>query len=250
MEISIEAKRFREIREGLHLTQAAYAEALGIGNTIADVERGRTKLSGFIVKELFNKWNINPLWLYGESKQKYLTPQRSDITPKLITVDNVGHENILLVNAKAAAGYAGNLQDEGYIEQLPAFALPLQEYRNATFRGFQVIGDSMYPHIKAGEWVLGKAIEKIEDIKDGEVAIIVEQESIRIKTVHKGTTPNHIRLVSYNPEYPDTEVAIEDIQEIWQYHSKISFDKDLLSKDNLLQRIYDEVQGLRERLVE
>ena len=46
MENDITIKRFTDIRRDLGYTQAEFAELLGISNTTADIERGRTKLSG------------------------------------------------------------------------------------------------------------------------------------------------------------------------------------------------------------
>ena len=52
MENEITVKRFTEIRRDKGFTQAEFASLLGISNTTADIERGRTKLSGKVVAEL------------------------------------------------------------------------------------------------------------------------------------------------------------------------------------------------------
>ncbi|MEM6866739.1 MAG: helix-turn-helix transcriptional regulator, partial [Bacteroidota bacterium] len=72
MENEITVKRFTEIRRDKGFTQAEFASLLGISNTTADIERGRTKLSGKVVAELLKQFKINPLWLFGESDEKYL----------------------------------------------------------------------------------------------------------------------------------------------------------------------------------
>src|SRR5699024_6183256 len=128
-------------------TQAEFAELLGINNTTADIERGRTRLSGEVIKELLRQFQINPLWIYGESNQKYLDLNQVSVLPKVISVDTDGSENMLLVNQRAAAGYPQNIQESGWHKKLPAFNLPLPEYRNATYRGFQVEGNSMEPNL-------------------------------------------------------------------------------------------------------
>src|SRR5690606_40051574 len=71
-ELPIEIIRFKEIRESHSHTQQSFAALLGIKNSTADIERGKSKISGSILVELMDQFNINPLWLYGKSEQKIL----------------------------------------------------------------------------------------------------------------------------------------------------------------------------------
>ena len=88
MENEITIKRFIEIRRELGYTQTEFAKLLGISNTTADIERGRTKLSGRVVAELLKKFKINPLWLYGESNSMHLDTSKTSVIPKVVTVDS------------------------------------------------------------------------------------------------------------------------------------------------------------------
>jgi len=123
-DVTFEIKRFKEIRDDHNFTQSEFADLLGIKNSTADIERGRTKLSGRIVAELLGQFGVNPLWLFGESSQKYLQLNKGDVSPKVITVNSGEEENIILVNQKAAAGYPHNVQDVEWYQQLPAFDIP------------------------------------------------------------------------------------------------------------------------------
>src|SRR5699024_8149021 len=138
---------FKSIRLEHHFTQTEFAEKLGIKNTTADIERGRTKLSGAVVKELLKQFGINPLWLYGESNQKHLNLNRVNVMPKVISTSPDGNETTLMDNQRASAGYPENIGETSWHKQLPAFNSPLPEFRNATYRGFQVEGDSMEPNL-------------------------------------------------------------------------------------------------------
>ena len=117
--LSIEARRFKKVREELNHTQQYFAEILGIGATTADIERGKTKLSGKVVMELLRQFNINPLWLFGESYNKIVNINGGDVSPKVITLDVDQNDTIALVNQKAAAGYPHNVQDVEWYETLP-----------------------------------------------------------------------------------------------------------------------------------
>ena len=193
---SIEAQRFKKTREDLNLTQQAFAQQLNIKGSTADIERGKTKLSGVVVMQLFKKYKINPLWLFGESKEQFIKLNSTDVSPKVITLNTEGEESILLVNQKAAAGYPHNIQDNEWYDSLPVFNLPLPQYRNATYRGFQVEGDSMMPNIHPNDWVLGRAVGSITEISEGKIYIVVLQDSVLVKKIQKVTNSTKIKLIS------------------------------------------------------
>ncbi len=244
-ETSIEIKRFKQVREENGFTQADFAEKLGIKKSTADIERGRTKLSGRIVTELLRQFSINPLWLFGESNQKYLQISKGDVSPKVISLDSAENENIMLVNVKAAAGYPHNLQDLDWYQQLPAFDIPLPEYRNATHRGFQIEGDSMLPNFRPGEWVLGKAVPTIEDASNNRVYVVVLHDSVLVKKLQKLPDLSKILLISLNEEYLPVEVNVNDIQELWQVNSKLTFNLDSPSESSLLKQLQQSMEELK-----
>ncbi len=240
-----EIKRFKEIRDDHNFTQSEFAALLGIKNSTADIERGRTKLSGKIVSELLRQFEVNPLWLFGESSQKHLAVSQGDVSPKVITVNSSEEENIILVNQKAAAGYPHNVQDVSWYQQLPAFDIPLPEYRNATYRGFQVEGDSMMPNLRPGEWVLGKAVPSIKEVSYSKIYVVVLFDSVLVKKIQKMEDPYKILLVSINEEYPPVQVQVSDIQELWQVNSKLTFSIDATSESGLLRQLQQSMDDLK-----
>jgi phage repressor protein C with HTH and peptisase S24 domain len=245
MPIDEEFRRFKQIREELNFTQSAFADELGISATTADIERGRTRIPGQVVKELLKKYHINPLWLFGDSTQKYLHAEKLSINPKIVTVDNTGNENIVLVSAKAAAGYPNNIGDAQWFESQPAFSIPLPEYRNATFRGFQVEGDSMLPVLHSGEWIVGKAVDDWENLNDKRMYVIVTVDSILVKRVQKETQSSFINLISINPEYAPIRIDRNEIREVWLVNSKLTFDLEADTQQVSLHSLHQEMRELR-----
>lgn len=244
---SIEVKHFKEVREEHNYTQAEFAVLLGINNSTADIERGKTKLSGKVVAELLRQFGINPLWLFGDSGQKYLKISKGDVSPKVVTVDNSDNENIVLVNQKAAAGYPHNIGDVEWYHQLPAFDFPLPEFRNATYRGFQIEGDSMLPDYRPGEWVMGKAVASIDEATNNRVYVIVMYDSVLVKKLQKLPDPTKVLLISLNEEYLPLEISIGEIQEIWQVNSKLTFNLDNPSNSGLFQELQRSMNELKKR---
>lgn len=245
---SIEIKHFKEIREENNYTQAEFADLLEIKNSTADIERGRTKLSGKVVARLLSEFGINPLWIFGESGQKYLQLSKGDVSPKVITVDSADNENIIMVNQKAAAGYPHNVQDVEWYQQLPAFDIPLPEFRNATYRGFQIEGDSMLPNYYPNEWVLGKAVADLDQANNNKVYVVVLYDSVLVKKLQKLPDSSKLLLISYNEEYLPIEINVNDIQELWQVNSKLTFNLDNPSQSGLFRELQDSMNELKREL--
>jgi phage repressor protein C with HTH and peptisase S24 domain len=248
MSVEEEFRRFKQVREELKLTQATFAEELGIGSTTADIERGRTRIPGHAVKELLKKYHINPLWLFGESGQKYLRAEELTAGPKVITVNEDGKENIVLVNARAAAGYPLNIGDTQWFESLPAFSIPLPEYRNATFRGFQVDGESMKPVLQSGEWILGRALDDWDNLGRNKMYVVVTSDSILVKKIQKDAATPYVNLISLNPDYAPIRIDRSEIREIWQVNSKLSFDLEADFQNVSLQSLHQEMKELKEEV--
>ena len=245
MENELTLKRFIEVRRDLGYTQAEFAKLLGISNTTADIERGRTKLSGKVVAELLRQFKINPLWLYGEQEAKNLETAHTTVIPKVVTVDSADQENMVLVNAKAAAGYPQNIADTSWYQQLPAFDMPIPEFRNATYRGFQVEGDSMLPNLHPGEWVLAKAIENVDYVSPNKMYVVVLQDSIMVKKIENKPNSNNITLVSLNKTYPPYDIKPFQIQEIWEVSSKLTFNVDATTETGLLRQLQESMDDLK-----
>ena len=248
MENELTLKRFIDIRRDLGHTQAEFAKLLGISNTTADIERGRTKLSGKVVVELLRQFNINPLWLFGESEDRHLETSRTSVIPKVVTVNSEEQENMVLVNAKAAAGYPQNIADTSWYRQLPAFDMPIPEFRNATYRGFQVEGDSMLPNLRPNDWVLAKAIEHIDHVSANKMYVVVLQDAVLVKKIERRPNSNNITLVSLNETYPPYEIKPFQIQEIWEVSSKLTFNLDATTETGLLRQLQQSMEELKKQV--
>ncbi len=248
MENEITVKRFTEVRRDLGFTQAEFARKLGIPSTTADIERGRTRLTGKVVTELLRQFKINPLWLYGESNRKYLEPSHVSVMPKVVTVDTAEQENIVLVNVKAAAGYPQNIHDTSWYRQLPAFDLPLPQFRNASYRGFQVEGDSMLPNLRPGDWVLARGLDNWEEISPNRMYVVVLQDAVVVKKIQKIPGSEYLRLISLNESYPPYEIDAAQIQEIWLVSSKITFGLEASTENGLLRQLQQSMEELKEKL--
>ncbi|WP_127844897.1 XRE family transcriptional regulator [Psychroflexus aestuariivivens] len=248
-DLPIEIQRFKQVREEHNFTQTEFAEVLNIKNSTSDIERGRTKLSGQVVMQLLKIFEINPLWIFGESFQKKLDVHHINSMPKVISIsEDNNRENMLLVNQKAAAGYPQNIGDAEFYQQLPAFEMPIPQFRNASFRGFQIEGDSMEPNFRADDWVLGKSVESLQQANNHKVYVFVLQDSVLVKKLHKHPNSHKVSLISTNSYYPPYEIEASEIQEIWEVTSKLTFSINENSENSMLKKLEQSMEDLKAQL--
>ena len=90
-----------------------------------------------------------------------------------VIVDRQNHDLVEVVPAKAVAGYLNGYADPEYIEDLPIMNLPFKIV--GKHRAFSIKGDSM-PPLKDGTFVVGKYLESLKEVKEGQTYIILTKE--------------------------------------------------------------------------
>lgn len=242
-------ERFITLRKELGLTQENFGQLIGDAKTTADIEREKSELSASGLMRIVKEFGINPLWLYEENQPQYLDYSSKDCSPKVISLANEESENIILVNAKAAAGYPQNVADTSWYKQLPAFEFPIPQFKNSTYRGFQIEGDSMLPNLKANDWVLARAVEKLSHINSNKIYVVVLFDSIMVKKIN--VLENGLyELVSINPDYNPYKISALQIQEVWEVSSRISFGIEEPQESKLLLQLKESMNSLKKQLEE
>lgn len=220
-------KNLRYLRKQKGLTQSDIADKLDIKRTmISAYEEGRSEpklaslnilagLFGVSVDELLNR----DIEVRGK-----LSRQEPELKVLAIAVDKEDNENITMIGQKASAGYLDGFSDPEFIEQLPQFHLPNLS-RNATYRAFEIKGDSMLPLV-SGTIVIGAYVDQIKDIKNGKTYVLVTaSEGIVYKRVFNYLEENgKLFLSSDNEMYKPYEVAGTEVLEVWEAKAFISTD--------------------------
>jgi transcriptional regulator with XRE-family HTH domain len=135
-----------------------------------------------------------------------------------ILVDHGGENFIEVVTQKVKAGYLNGYADPEYIESLQQISLPF--LGPGKHRGFPVEGDSMPPH-EDGSIIVGRYVERLGDVQDGKTYILItKNEGMVYKRLNKNKK-NALVLESDNNFYPNYEVRLSDIIEIWEYRCNI-----------------------------
>ena len=147
---------------------------------------------------------------------------------RVLTIVTNSHddERIVHVPVPAQAGYAGEIPDPAFVQELPTFSLPDYKYKVGTHRSFDVAGDSMEPTLFEGDKVVCSFIEPTlweSSLKDNYVYVFVTRGDVIIKRITNHVkTSKEILLISDNDFYEPYPMSIGDIREIWYVRAKIS----------------------------
>lgn len=227
---NIVGKRIKALRAEKRLSQEEFGISLDLSRSaISQIESGQIYPSletlAKIVKQYSTTWDH----LVGGSVAPKIR-ESGQVQTLLTTLDNSGQGNIVLVPVKAQAGYLIGAQQPEYIERLPTFWLP--GFSNGTYRAFEVSGYSMladHTGFFPGDIVVAELVERIEDIRDGSVYILVnnaqEVDNIILKRCLNYLDKGGVVICksdNKDPQYPTFPLPAEDIKEVWRFKMKLT----------------------------
>lgn len=253
--------KIKEARELLELTQLEAAKKSGLSQRdVSQLENGKKEFiptnyiqflnkNGIDINSLFNNDipiskhknvslnvsesvslnqkhdDVNTLHEPTEKYTKVEQLTRQNLRILTVTVDKAGNETIPLVPVKAYAGYLNNYDSAAYFTKLPCYNLP--GYNNATYRMFEVEGQSMYNTLHQGDIVIGEYTESFHDIRDNHVYVVItEREGILVKRIfNRIKESNKLILSSDNKitaQFPNIVIEPEDIRELWHIKGLMS----------------------------
>jgi len=237
------AKNIRVLREQKKLSQELLADKLGITRgRLGAYEENRNQppieilisMSEFfhisidaMVKADLSKTDTNALMEIGQNRT--LFP---------IMVDKENNDLVEVISVKAMAGYLNGYADPEFIEKLPVMNLPFKIV--GKHRAFPIKGDSM-PPLKDGSIVVGRYVESLADIKDGETYIILtKDDGVVYKRLfrEKKKQGNIFEFHSDNDYYAPYTVLSENILEVWSFVCSLNigeFKQQDLNIDNVIR---------------
>jgi phage repressor protein C with HTH and peptisase S24 domain len=179
-----------------------------------------------LIRKAIERFDFNPQYLFSGEGDPLQSPEKQSGPVLTIAVDENNEERIIHVPVSAQAGYMDQFNDPVYMKDLPSFSLPGFAFKHATYRAFDISGDSMEPTVYSGEIVVCSYVDPdlwLSNVRSDYVYVIVTTGDIVIKRV-RNTLRSHgtLLLRSDNSFYGDYEIAGEDIREIWFVKMKIS----------------------------
>lgn len=216
------AKNIRVLRDLKKLSQEQLAEELGINRSrlgAYEESRNEPPIDLLIRISIYFQVSIDALVRgdFAKTNPDTLIKIGKNRTLFPITVDREGNDLIEVVPLKASAGYLNGYADPQFIEELPLMNLPFQIV--GKHRAFGIKGDSM-PPLRDGSVVVGKYVEHLDDIKDGQTFIVLTKSDglVYKRLYRKGKKECHaFEFHSDNPFYTPYSVAPEEILEVWSF---------------------------------
>lgn len=134
--------------------------------------------------------------------------------PVLIDKDN--NDIVEVVPIKASAGYVTGYSDPQFIQDLPIMNLPFKIV--GKHRAFGIKGDSM-PPLKEGAIVVGRYVESLDEIKDGQTYVVLtKNDGLVYKRLYREKKKSiGFEFHSDNTYYQPYSIPSEDILEVWSF---------------------------------
>lgn len=246
--MSTVSENIKHLRKLKGWTQGDFAEKIEIKRSLVGAyEEGRADPRLNNLSNMAKLFDLSIDQLINQDLTKYGLEQISQLNTAggigqskilAITVDSTDEELIDLIPQKASAGYLNGYADPTYMEELPKFQLPNLP-RNATYRAFEISGDSMLP-LKPGTVVIGQYVEGISEVNNGRCYVLLtKEEGVVYKRIFNYAEENgYLFLVSDNKAYSPYKVNAADVLEIWEAKAFLSMDipehaSDQMSFDDL-----------------
>lgn len=249
------ANNLRYLRKKISQSQEQVAEALGINrSTYADYENGKTEPSASLTVRIADYFHVSvddllkstdldiPLFRQKNSEPPSL--YRDGLRIVAVAVSEHQKSNIELVPVNAVAGYASGFSNPEFVQELPRFNLPgLSE---GTYRAFEIQGKSM-PPIHEGFIVVGKYMERWQDLKDGKrYILLLRNDGVVFKRVVNEVGQNkRLVLCSDNPDFLPFTVSVFDVLEAWEMVAFIGFPFD---SSNTGEAIFGKLHSIEQKL--
>jgi phage repressor protein C with HTH and peptisase S24 domain len=219
--------------------------------SLSEILKGRRDVTIELLRKAVKKYKINPVYIFTGEGPMFMSEEGDDNFRVLSIVTNSeDDERIVHVPVPAQAGYASDMSDPTFIQELPTFSLPDYKYKVGTHRAFDVSGDSMEPTLFEGDKVVCSYLEPTlweTSIKDSYVYVIVTRADVLVKRVQNHLKDSqYLELSSDNRYYEPYKVSLGDIREMWYVRAKIS--PFLPSPQNIRRYLQEEMDGLKQTI--
>ncbi len=206
------SERFLKAMDVLGVTgyKLAKQKILPADSTLTAIKRGYQKPSRNTIEAFLEAYpNINRTWLLkGEGKMTNQNVVKTDSGSHIFVKDYKEQvDPVPIYEIQVSAGlnsiFAGSNPE--YLAGMVLFPkMPRAE------GGMFVVGDSMYPLLKAGDIIGCVSLHDLESVIYGEIYVLQIEKagdiSIVVKYIQPSEKEGHYKLVSYNKEHATMEV--------------------------------------------
>jgi len=127
---------------------------------------------------------------------------------------------VRVVDHKASAGFGIGFGDSSYLNDLKVMTLPFRVPKESLC--FEIDGDSMYPYVDDGAFVITSRLNSLNHLIDGKYYIIITQESVLYKMVYQSS--DVLTLVSLNEKYAPVTLDKNEVVQVWSTVARFNLD--------------------------
>lgn len=221
--------------------------------SLSEILKKRRDVTIELLRKAIEQYKINPVYIFTGNGPMFMQEEmREEFRVLTIVTDPQNDERIVHVPIPAQVGYASDLGDPSFIQNLPSYSLPDYKYKVGTHRSFDVAGDSMEPTLFEGDKVICSYLEPSlweTAVKKNYVYVVVTKGEVLVKRLEAYSREEKtLQLFSDNAYYEPFTVSLNNVREIWYVRAKIS--PFLPSPKNIKSILREEVGELRESMVQ
>lgn len=219
--------------------------------SLSEILKERRDVTIELLRKSVDAYKMNPVYIYTGEGPLFMTEEdHKSLRVLTIVTSAQDDERIVHVPVPAQAGYASEMANPTFIQDLPTFTLPDYKYKVGTHRAFDVSGDSMEPTLFEGDKVICSFLEPTlweTSIKDNFVYVVVTRGDVLVKRCFNYLKQEkQLELHADNSFYEPYRIGLGEIREIWYVRAKIS--PFLPSPQNISNMLREEMQELHKQL--
>ena len=203
-------QRIKELRKMLGLSQKEFAEKIGKSlRAVQNWEYGQRTPDESTLKLIAREFNVNEEWLKKGVGEMFVK------APAVAAKGNYLQVSYYDIYASAGEGIEAVESEPKpiQIDKLFAQAILGISSGNGLFM-IQAYGDSMYPTIKPGDYLVGRFWEFEPFLLEGSVYVFRIENELFVKRFKRDRKGNKLIFKSDNPEYNDIEITEDQQSEI------------------------------------
>lgn len=221
--------------------------------SLSEILKKRRDVTIELLRKAIETYKINPVYIFTGNGPMFMQEEmREEFRVLTIVTDSQNDEQIVHVPMPAQEGYASDLGDPSFIQNLPSYSLPDYKYKVGTHRSFDVAGDSMEPTLFEGDKVICSYLEPSlweTAVKKNYVYVVITKGEVLVRRLAAYSKEEKtLQLFSDNAYYESFTVALSNVREIWYVRAKIS--PFLPSPQNIKNILREEVTELKESVIQ
>jgi len=211
------------IKNNRQKSKSAFAQKLGTKGHIIDLYlKGERQLTYEQGKKLCLEYQVSELYLFQGIGTPFEAPNLPDPEERLAMALGISFSpNILFTSVHA---FASNTVSVDLLEENERFSIP---GLNGDLVAFNISGNSMSPTIHAGDMVICKPLEDIDELVDNDIYAVVSNQSVWVKRVQrcfdKNRTWTHVKLISDNfEEFDPFIIEVNEVRKLLQVKRRLT----------------------------